>query len=325
MQTLEKYSQLLEEKFDKLELESQPANLFEPIKYMLGLPAKRLRPAMVLMSCDVFGGTVDHALPAATAIEMFHNFTLIHDDIMDKAPMRRGKDTVHEKWNSNIGILAGDALYALSIREIAKSPNEVLPRIFDVFTKAGLEVCKGQQLDMDFEKVHNINVEQYIEMITLKTAVLIGTSLMLGAICANENGDNAGLIYDFGVNLGIAFQLKDDLLDVYGGEKFGKQPGGDILANKKTFCLIKALELANIDQYNDIKDLIDNRHEKYSSFEKINKMIALYDSLGINDIAEQAQESYFKKALIALEKLNIATEKKKFLSAFATRLMNREV
>ncbi len=325
MYTLSQLSNLLEEELQKTALPSYPENLYQPIQYILQLPAKRLRPALTLLSCDLFKGNINDALPVAIAIEMFHNFTLIHDDIMDNAPIRRGNDTVHQKWNNNIAILSGDALFALSMRQLIKCEPSNLPHIIDEYAKAALQVCEGQQLDMDYEKMYAINISQYIEMITLKTAVLLAASLKLGAMCAKANNIDAQHIYNFGLNLGIAFQLQDDILDVFGGDKFGKQPGGDIIANKKTFLLIKSLELANIDQYDIIKSLIDNRNEKYTTYEKVSKMTSLYTELNVKEITETEVNSYYQKAIACLNEINLPNDKKEVLQLFASQLMKREV
>src|SRR5476651_2411466 len=239
---------LISKAVDALKFPESPAELYEPISYILDLGGKRLRPSLLLMACDLFGGDVNKAIEPALAIEVFHNFTLMHDDIMDKAPLRRGKKTVHEKWNANVAILSGDAMMVEANKLMMKVDDPILRRVMDVFNETATGVCEGQQIDMSFEQRNNVLIDEYLNMIRLKTAVLLGGTLKIGAIIGGASLNDAQLLYSFGVNLGIAFQLQDDILDVYGDpEKFGKQVGGDILSNKKTYLLIKALELAKDD------------------------------------------------------------------------------
>ncbi len=238
---------LFEEKIarviDQVFADDEPRTLYDPARYTLSLGGKRLRPLLTLMATDLFGKDVDEALDAATAVEIFHNFSLLHDDLMDKADMRRGYPTVHKKWDANSAILSGDAMVIEAYRYIAKVPVALLPEILDTFSTAAIQICQGQQHDMDFEKRTDVSEKEYLEMIRLKTAVLIGCALKLGAIIAGASSQDAQFMYEYGINLGLAFQLKDDLLDVYGDPRtFGKKIGGDILCNKKTFLLIKALK-----------------------------------------------------------------------------------
>ena len=236
-----------------------PSELYDPIAYTMTQGGKRLRPLLTLMTCDLFGGNLVHAIHPALALEVFHNFTLVHDDIMDQAPLRRGRETVYKKWNSNIAILSGDTMFAMAYQYAIQTEDQYVPKILRVFNKAAIEVCEGQQLDMNFEVITQVNLDEYLEMIQLKTAVLIGVSIQIGAIIGNASDEDMKLMYDFGIQLGIAFQIKDDLLDLYGSEKyFGKKTGGDILANKKTYLFLKALEQCHnsdkqalIDLYND--------------------------------------------------------------------------
>ena len=246
MKSLPELSDLIHQSVNKLQFPVSPKGLYDPIRYMLSLGGKRMRPVLTLMACDAFNGDVERAISPALGLEVFHNFTLLHDDIMDNAPLRRSKPTVHEKWNSNIAILAGDAMFVQSCQLVMDTPSSVVKEVMEVFTKTALEVCEGQQYDMDFESMNEVSIEEYIDMIRLKTAVLLGASLKIGALIGNADSEAASHLYDFGVNLGIAFQLQDDILDVYGDASFfGKQVGGDILANKKTYLLITALNKAN--------------------------------------------------------------------------------
>ncbi|MBP7245354.1 MAG: polyprenyl synthetase family protein, partial [Bacteroidia bacterium] len=240
-ESVEQLQKEVEFQLSQLDFPQQPESLYDPLRYMLSLGGKRIRPVLVLLANDLFSGKRENAMPAALAVEVFHNFTLLHDDIMDRAPLRRGKPTVHQKWNSNIAILSGDAMFVKSCQLITQTPISAMPAVMNLFLKTALEVCEGQQYDMDFESRNDIEIEEYLEMIKLKTAVLVGACLGIGAQIAGAKEEEVKHIYDFGVNLGIAFQLQDDILDVYGNEqKFGKQVGGDIIANKKTFLLLSA-------------------------------------------------------------------------------------
>ena len=226
----------------------EPYNLYEPIRYVLSIGGKRLRPTFALMACDLFGGNVNDAVYPACALEVYHNFTLLHDDIMDNADMRRGKPTVHKKWNENTAILSGDVMLSQAYEVMCRAEHSLLPSLLSVFNQTTIEVCEGQQYDMDFESRNDVSADEYIAMIRLKTAVLLAASLKIGAICAKASAKDADLIYEFGINVGLAFQLKDDWLDVYGDvKKFGKKIGGDICCNKKTYLLITALEKASGD------------------------------------------------------------------------------
>lgn len=239
---------------EELDFRKEPPELYDPIAYTMNQGGKRLRPLLTLLACDLFGGDIQKALYPALSIEVFHNFTLVHDDIMDRAPLRRGKETVYKKWNSDIAILAGDTMFALAYTYALKTDAEIVPEILTVFSKAAIEVCEGQQYDMNFEQLASVSIDEYIRMIRLKTAVLLGASLEIGAICARADQNDVRKLYQFGIELGIAFQLKDDLLDVYGDtEKFGKLSGGDIATNKKTFLYLKAMELANNKQNKELK------------------------------------------------------------------------
>jgi len=297
-----------------------PGNLYEPISYIMNLGGKRLRPIMLLMSAELFGCDPEKAVPAAMAIETFHNFTLIHDDIMDNAPLRRGCQTVHEKWNSNTAILSGDVMMVEANKHITNVHISVLKPALDTFNATAQGVCEGQQLDMDFEVRNDVSIPEYINMIRLKTAVLVGGAMKLGAIVAHATEQEAELIYRFGEDLGIAFQLQDDILDVYGDpKKFGKQVGGDIISDKKTFLRLKLQELAGSTDLATL-DLDAN----LSPEEKISAVTKLYNQYLVREQAEALMKSYLDSAFAALGQINVPTERKQELTILANELMNRE-
>ena len=288
------YIDLIEEELRQLEIPESPANLYSPIGYFLNLKGKKIRPILTLLSAELFGENIEQAKHAALAIEIFHNFTLIHDDIMDEAPLRRGQQTVHEKWNTNIAILSGDVLMIKAYEQLALCPPTVLPDLITIFNKTAVEVCEGQQMDMDFETREEVVQEEYIEMIKLKTSVLLGCALEMGAILAQTSQKNKSEIYQFGVNIGIAFQIQDDLLDLYGDvEKIGKQVGGDILANKNTLLSILAMSHANEDQSKELKRL---KSEK-DTIRKIKVTKSIFDELGVESMCHQIMQDYYQKAL----------------------------
>lgn len=288
------YIDLIQEELRLLEIPESPVNLYSPIGYFLNLKGKKIRPILTLLSTELFGKNIDQAKHAALAIEIFHNFTLIHDDIMDEAPLRRGQQTVHEKWNTNIAILSGDVLMIKAYEQLALCPSTVLPDLITIFNKTAVEVCEGQQMDMDFETRELVNQEEYIQMIKLKTSVLLGCALEMGAILAHASQKNKSEIYQFGVNIGIAFQIQDDLLDLYGdGEKVGKQVGGDILANKNTLLSILAGIHANEEQAKELKRL---KSEKNTNL-KINSTKSIFDELEVKSKCHQIMQDYHQKAL----------------------------
>ncbi|MFD2146371.1 polyprenyl synthetase family protein [Mucilaginibacter antarcticus] len=257
MRELQDLQLLIDKAVTELKYPDYPAELYDPIFYILSMGGKRMRPALLLMACDLFGGNVEKAMPPALAIEVFHNFTLMHDDIMDKAPLRRGRTTVHEKWNQNAAILSGDVMLIEGYKLMMQVEDRFLRVILDIFNNTAVGVCEGQQLDMDFEVRDDVKIDEYIYMIRLKTAVVLGGALKIGSILGGADMKDADLVAEFGENLGLAFQLQDDMLDVYGSpEKFGKQVGGDIIANKKTYLLIKALELADATQKTELNKWI---------------------------------------------------------------------
>lgn len=310
------------------ELALSPAELYEPARYMLELGGKRIRPLFTLLACDLFGGKTEDAMPAALAVELFHNFTLVHDDIMDNAPLRRNQPTVHRKWNSSTAILSGDVMLVKAYQLIAQSKrcDTVLP----VFSEMATRVCEGQQWDLNYEKADKISVPQYFKMIELKTAVLIAASLKIGALLGGANEKDAKNLYEFGKNTGLAFQLQDDLLDVYGEEeKFGKQKGGDIIANKKTFLLLKAVELSNLNPYKKeelAQWLSLHPASEKESKEKIEAVKSIYDFTNVKKIAETEIHAYHKLAVASLEKISasIDIEKKNALMDFTSSLIKRE-
>lgn len=282
-----------------------------------------MRPLLTMIGCGIFSDNTSPALPAACGVELFHNFTLLHDDIMDNAPLRRGQPSVHAKWNHNIAILSGDAMYTEAFRQVAQSPKEVLPEVLEIFTRTSLEVCEGQQYDMDFETRSNVSIPDYLQMIELKTAVLLAASLQIGALCGGAEKDEAEKLYEFGKHVGIAFQLQDDILDVFGeAGKFGKTVGGDIIANKKTFLLLKAFELANAYQKEELQHwlLVPASESKA----KVDAVKSLYDQLGVRKSAEEEMMREYKKGIAALETVKGDERKKKELKDFADGLMVRE-
>lgn len=323
MYQISELQQLLDQGINNYPYPSSPRNLYEPVSYLLGLGGKRLRPALVLLAADLFEGDVEKAIKPAMAIEFFHNFSLMHDDIMDKAPLRRGKPTVHARWNDETAILSGDIMLIEAYKLIAHVDAEILPQVIHVFNKVATEVCEGQQMDMNFEKESSVSIPDYIEMIKLKTAVLLGGSLQIGAIIAGSTIINQQLINEFGTKLGIAFQLQDDILDVYGDpEKFGKQVGGDIISNKKTFLLIKSLELAKDHLKLELEQLLID--QKIAAEEKVSRVTAVYNALNIKEIAHKKMMDYANDALECLDKINVADDRKLILKDFATHLIMRD-
>jgi geranylgeranyl diphosphate synthase type II len=317
------YGKLIAEYIQNTEYPKQPADLYDPIKYILSLSGKRIRPLLVLMGAKLFGKeNLQEVVPASIAIEYFHNFSLIHDDIMDRAPLRRGKATLHQKWNDNVAILSGDALLVKAYQELGKSPSAHIPDLLNVFNKVALEVCEGQQYDMDFEKKSNVSEDDYLNMIRLKTSVLLGGALQMGAILANADQQQQQLIYDFGVNLGIAFQLQDDYLDVYGNpETFGKQVGGDILCNKKTILRIKTEQLLDEESKEEFQKLIDL--DTIEDADKVSRMKNLYAKFEVDKYAEDIKSRYMELAYNKLDSIAVSEAQKAELRMLADTLMHR--
>ncbi|SFT10885.1 polyprenyl synthetase family protein [Sphingobacterium wenxiniae] len=317
------YSQIIQDRLKQVDFPEQPDNLYDPLRYILSLAGKRIRPQLVLMGAELFEPrTMKDAISASLAVEYFHNFSLIHDDIMDNAPLRRGKPTVHQKWNDNVAILSGDALLVKAYEQLCLSPVEKIAPLLQVFNKTALEVCEGQQLDMDFEERSQVSEVEYIDMIRLKTSVLLGGALQMGAIIAGTSLENQQLLYDFGVNLGIAFQLQDDILDVYGDPKtFGKQVGGDILANKKTILFIKLKELASEEDKQLLTELLTHDIDKEP--QKVEKMKALYAKYDIPSLAIYQKEKFTAVAYEKLEAIPCPKASKQSLFNLANALMHR--
>lgn len=323
MQTIEQLQKLLETAIKNLKFPDQPKQLYDPITYIINLGGKRIRPLLVLMATELFGKDANDSIHAAMAVEVFHNFTLVHDDIMDNAPLRRGQATVHEKWSTNTAILSGDVMMVEANKNLAKVNPIFLKDVLDTFNATAQGVCEGQQLDMEFEERSDVSIEEYINMIRLKTAVLLGGALKLGAIIAGASEKDADLIYQFGENIGIAFQLQDDILDVYADpEKFGKQVGGDIIANKKTFLLLKAFELADGETKNALETWTG--YKEFDSKEKVETVRGVYDTLDIQNIAKESMNNYLNKALEEFDQINVSKEAKSNLLALTTQLMARE-
>lgn len=308
---------------DRLRYGIHPDELYEPIRYIMSLGGKRLRPLLTLLGCQLFEDDVQKVLPAAAAVEVFHNFTLMHDDIMDEAPLRRGKPTVHTKWNDNVAILSGDVMLVRAYDLLLNIPEQHLKRAIGAFNQTAAEVCEGQQIDMNFETRDDVSVEEYLDMIRRKTAVLLGFALQLGAMLGGANRMEQKLIYRFGVSMGVGFQLKDDLLDVYGDQaKFGKQVGGDIIANKKTFLLIEAQKRAE----GEAKVALDGWLQKteFDPEEKVTAVTEIYNSLGIRELTQSKVSAYFEDSANALRELDLPEERKGLVQNYADWLMARD-
>lgn len=321
MQTEGKLVKIIEKELVSLKFDKKPESLYKPIRYSIDAGGKRLRPLLTMMSCELFGGKVDRAIKSAIAIEIFHNFTLLHDDIMDNSDIRRGKPTVHKHWNQNIAILSGDAMLIVAYKILSESSAELLPDLFEVFNKTSLEVCEGQQYDMEFEDRDAVTIAEYIDMIRLKTSVLLAGALKMGAICADASHDDQQLIYDFGENIGIAFQLRDDMLDTYGDPAiFGKKIGGDILCNKKTFLMVTAMEKAA--KGSQLVDIMND--DTIAPINKIKSVTAIYDELGVRKATEKAIEKHYRKAMKSLDEISACEMAKSVLRGYVAKLMERE-
>jgi geranylgeranyl diphosphate synthase type II len=323
MKSFEEIIGLVNRSLALVDWKREPHGLYDPIAYTLSLGGKRVRPALTLMACNLYTDALESAVGPALGIEIFHNFTLLHDDIMDRAAIRRGKPTVHEKWDDNTAILSGDVMQIVAYQLVSEAPVAVLKPVLDLFSRTAVEICEGQQYDMEFESRDEVGAGEYIEMIRLKTAVLLGCALKTGALIGGAVDEDATHLYAFGENIGLAFQLMDDILDVYGDEaSFGKKIGGDILCNKKTYLLIHALALAEGEFAAELQSLLSGSAP--SPEEKIAKVTAIYDTLGVRAIAEEAMEIYYQKALQHLEKVTVAKERKNHLLQLAKNLMNRK-
>jgi len=324
MHSIYQYQEYISDYLNSQYETKEPRNLYEPIHYILGLGGKRMRPVLTLMSAEVFDADYKLALPAALAVEVFHNFSLVHDDIMDDAPLRRGDETVHEKWNTNTAILSGDAMLILAYQYFEKYKTEVFRTLAQLFSKTALEVCEGQQWDVDFETRDDVSITEYLKMIECKTAVLVAAAMKMGAIVAETSSENADLIYDFGLNLGLAFQLQDDYLDAFGDPKtFGKQVGGDIIENKKTYLYLKAIEFASEDEKQQLLHLFSIQPSDNS--EKIESVKEIFNKTGASKATQQAIQDFTLKAFATLKEIKIDNEKKDVLYSFGENLMGRKV
>jgi geranylgeranyl diphosphate synthase type II len=323
MQELSDYTHIIEDRLKQLYVPEEPKDLYEPIRYILQLGGKRIRPALTLMTANLYGQKIDEAMPAALALEVFHNFTLLHDDLMDKALIRRGKPTVHTCWNDNIAILSGDAALILAYQFLEQLSDSVFKNTFRVFNQTAIEVCEGQQFDMDFENRMDVSVAEYLEMIRLKTSVLIAASMKIGAICAEASLPDQNLLYEIGENLGLAFQLQDDYLDVFSNsDTFGKENGGDILNNKKTYLLINALNSDNTKLVNELKVWLEKK--EYNPEDKIAAVKDIYKQLETGEETQLQAISFINNAIELLNQLEVPSENKKPIENIIFKLMYRE-
>ena len=318
---MNRYAEILNNEIS-IYLQSLPDDgIYLPFKYILNLGGKRFRPSLVLLSTELFGGDIQEAIRPALGIEVFHNFTLVHDDIMDSAPLRRGKKSVHTKWNLNMGILSGDVMFAQANELISSCYPHHLKEIISLFNKTAIEICEGQDLDMQFENRDRVELEEYIDMIRLKTAVLVGCALKMGAVIGNSNAKDANLMYDFGVNLGTAFQIDDDILDLYGNElAVGKQSGGDIIEGKHSALLILSKNIANPSQLEQLNLFLSHSNAQ----KKVEEVKVLFNSMNVKDAASELKKQYYSKAVKSIELLSIQDAQKKLLLDFAENLMNRK-
>lgn len=321
MYTFDDILNIVNQEIDNINWHRIPYGLYEPIGYILSLGGKRLRPGIVLMSCNLYSEDIKQAMKAAIGLEIFHNFTLLHDDIMDKADIRRGKPTVHKKWNENTAILSGDVMQIEAYKWMAEVEEDKIKRTLQIFSKTAAEICEGQQFDMEFESRNKVSEEEYIEMIRLKTAVLIAAGCQIGALIGGASEKDARFLYNFGNDIGLAFQLKDDLLDVYGDEKtFGKKIGGDILCNKKTFLLIRALELAEGKHSDDLRYWLSKNND---DDKKIDAITEVFNQLNVKEYTEMKMEYYYNRAIDNLNAVSISSDKKQELIKLARYLMKR--
>lgn len=322
MRSITEYQEIVSSELDRFLDSVRDTELYAPVKYILNLGGKRMRPVLTLMGTDLFDGNIEDSYKSALGIEVFHNFTLLHDDIMDEAPLRRGNQTVHEKWNVNAAILSGDVMFVQAFTLVTSCKTEYLRAVIDIFNVTAIEVCEGQQLDMEFETREDVSLEEYLEMIKLKTSVLVGCALELGAVLADAPKEDSRHLYDFGLNLGMAFQIMDDILDVFGDSSvFGKQVGGDIITNKKTYLLLKALEEANETQQLELKRWMSNN--SHDAAEKVQAVTAIFEDLRVKEAAGQLMNQYYEKAIDSLNKINVSEEKKAYFKGFADEITKR--
>ena len=313
---------LVDKAIINLSYNTEAGRLYDPVKYILSIGGKRLRPVLALMTCNLFSDKIDEAVIPAMGLEVFHNFTLVHDDIMDQASVRRNFPTVHNKWNINQAVLSGDVMAFIANDCFLQAPHRCMSKVLRIFNKAAIEVCIGQQLDIDFEKAIIVSEFEYLRMIELKTAVLLAASAKIGAIIGGADDKNSELLYEFGRNLGLAFQIQDDLLDIYGDIKvFGKIPGGDIISNKKTFLLVKAFELASYDQLKKLQEQFTLK--EFDPETKVKTVIDLYDQLNIKNVTETLANDYISIAFNLLDKLGAVKERKNELAQITCSLIGR--
>jgi geranylgeranyl diphosphate synthase type II len=314
---------LVEKAITNLSYNTEAERLIDPVKYILSIGGKRIRPVLALMACNLFSDKIDDVIIPATGLEVFHNFTLVHDDIMDQAPVRRNFPTVHNKWNVNQAVLSGDVMAFVANECFLQTNPRYLLKVFRVFNRAAIEVCVGQQLDIDYEKASIVSQSEYLRMIELKTAVLLAASVKIGAIIGGAEDKDADLLYEFGRNLGLAFQIQDDLLDIYGDIKiFGKMPGGDIISGKKTFLLVKALEIASRNQLKQLQEQLTM--EQADPEVKVRTVMDIYDQLNIRSITESIASEYISAAFSLLEKVAVKKERKNELTEIASSLIGRK-
>lgn len=323
MYTREELKDIVNKAILNITFEEGADRLYEPVKYILSVGGKRLRPIMSLMACNIFNDSINNAIVPSIGLEVFHNFTLVHDDIMDRSSLRRGNATVHKKWNENQAILSGDVMAFVANDCIAQAPAGVMPEVFSIYNRVAREVCIGQQLDMDFENTPYVRHDDYLRMVELKTAVLIAGSLRIGALIGGANSTDCDLIYSFGQNLGLAFQVQDDILDTFGDPKvFGKKIGGDIVANKKTLLLIKAFELASGSSLKKLQVLVGEKDADPDK--KIEAVKEIYSDLGIQEWAEDLARQFIDRAYISLDSIPVNPSRKEILQKLAADLVGRK-
>ena len=323
MHSIEEYINLVNKTIAEIEYPKQPERLYNPIAYTMALGGKRLRPVLTLLTCEAMGGDIAKAIDVAVGIELFHNFTLLHDDVMDKADVRRGKPTVHRQWNDNVAILSGDAMLTMATQHIAKAAPAVLPQIMELFNRTAMEIYEGQQWDMDFEELFDVSPNDYIRMIRLKTSVLLGCACKAGAIIADASADDCQRLYDMGLNLGLAFQLQDDVLDVWGDEAtFGKEIGGDIMNNKKTFLLTNAVQMATGDDANTLRRCLTDEYAIRD--EKVAAVRSIFEKLNLKKLAETEIENYDQIAIDNLNQVSMSSEAHDMFTSFFAKLLHRQ-
>ena len=323
MEFLDSYRSQFLEYLSENKFERHPYNLYEPVDYILNLGGKRIRPLLLLLSADLAGNQANKALPAAMSVEVFHNFTLLHDDIMDEAPLRRGKATVHEKYDTNTAILSGDVMMIYAYKFLEQYEPEISYKLHKVFNKMAIEVCDGQQMDMDFETRNDVSIQEYLEMITLKTSVLIGASMQMGAIIGGMDDQSANHLYHFGKNVGIAFQMQDDVLDTFGEPKVGKQPGGDIIQNKKTYLYLKTLQLVDAEEQSELLALYSTKPENPEN--KVKRVREIMNGAHVLVHSDEVKSEYKNLAFSHLDAVKMDDDRKKQFRAFGDFLLNRKI